>query len=55
MLKDLACEKGDRFILRTMSSSMPLAGNVSVNILRHQPDGNWLIALDNPWGTNIVA
>jgi len=36
------------------------AGAVQMNgrssdILRHQLDGNWLIALDNPWGTNIVA
>lgn len=27
----------------------------SADILRRQPDGNWLIALDNPWGTDIVA
>ena len=27
----------------------------SSGILRCQPDGNWLIALDNPWGTDIVA
>ncbi len=27
----------------------------SSDILRCQPDGNWLIALDNPWGTDIVA
>ncbi|HEX9757349.1 MAG TPA: DUF4440 domain-containing protein [Nitrospiria bacterium] len=27
----------------------------SSDILRRQPDRNWLIALDNPWGTNIVA
>jgi ketosteroid isomerase-like protein len=27
----------------------------SSDILRRQPDGNWLIALDNPWGTDIVA
>lgn len=27
----------------------------SSDILRRQPDGNWLIAVDNPWGTDIVA
>jgi ketosteroid isomerase-like protein len=27
----------------------------SADILRRQSDGNWLIALDNPWGTDIVA
>lgn len=27
----------------------------SSDILRRQPNGNWLIALDNPWGTDIVA
>lgn len=27
----------------------------SSDILRRQPDENWLIALDNPWGTDIVA
>lgn len=24
-------------------------------ILRRQADGNWLIALDNPWGADVVA
>lgn len=27
----------------------------SSDVLRRQPDGNWLIVLDNPWGTDIVA
>ena len=27
----------------------------SSDILRRQSDGNWLIALDNPWGTDILA
>lgn len=26
----------------------------SSDILRRQPDGKWLIALDNPWGTDIL-
>lgn len=27
----------------------------SSDILRRQLDGDWLIALDNPWGTDIVV
>lgn len=27
----------------------------STDIVRRQPEGHWLIALDNPWGTDIVA
>ncbi len=27
----------------------------SSDILRRQSNGSWLIALDNPWGTDIVA
>ena len=27
---------------------------VSSDILRRQPDGQWLIAIDNPWGTGII-
>lgn len=27
----------------------------SSDVLRRQPDGNWLIAVDNPWGTGIVT
>jgi len=26
----------------------------SCDILRRQPDGRWLIALDNPWGTALL-
>jgi uncharacterized protein (TIGR02246 family) len=29
-------------------------GGVSSNILRHQRDGRWLIAVDNPWGAKIL-
>lgn len=29
-------------------------GGRSSDILRRQPDGKWLIALDNPWGTDIL-
>ena len=27
----------------------------SADVLRRQPDGRWLIAIDNPWGTDIVT
>jgi Ketosteroid isomerase homolog len=26
----------------------------SSDVLRRQPDGNWLIAIDNPWGPDIL-
>lgn len=29
-------------------------GGRSSDVLRRQPDGKWLIALDNPWGTDIL-
>jgi uncharacterized protein (TIGR02246 family) len=27
----------------------------SCDLLRRQANGNWLIAIDNPWGTDILA
>ena len=30
-------------------------GGVSSDVLRRQPNGRWLIAVDNPWGTSIVS
>jgi uncharacterized protein (TIGR02246 family) len=27
----------------------------SADILRRQPDGRWLIALDNPWGAKVLG
>jgi ketosteroid isomerase-like protein len=35
-------------------SPMQLGGRSS-DVLRRQPDGNWLIALDNPFGAEILA
>jgi len=29
-------------------------GGESTDVLRRQKDGRWLIALDNPWGTQIL-
>lgn len=28
---------------------------VSSDVLRRQPDGRWLVAIDNPWGTGIIG
>jgi uncharacterized protein (TIGR02246 family) len=28
---------------------------ISSDVLRRQKDGQWLIAVDNPWGTSIVS
>ena len=30
-------------------------GGRSTDIVRRQPGGHWLIALDNPWGTDLVT
>lgn len=27
---------------------------MSSDVLRRQPDGRWLVAIDNPWGTSII-
>ena len=29
-------------------------GGESTDVLRRQQDGRWLIALDNPWGAQIL-
>jgi ketosteroid isomerase-like protein len=45
-----------RWILRgtdPAGNPVQMSGRSS-DILRRQPDGNWLIALDNPLGTDIV-
>lgn len=26
----------------------------TTDILRRQPDGNWLLAIDNPWGSSLL-
>ena len=30
-------------------------GGLSSDVLRRQPDGRWLVAVDNPWGTGILG
>lgn len=27
---------------------------MSSDVFRQQPEGNWLVAIDNPWGTSII-
>jgi ketosteroid isomerase-like protein len=27
----------------------------STDVLRRQPDGRWLIAIDDPWGTQLLG
>ena len=34
--------------------AISMAGESS-DVLRRQPDGRWLIALDNPWGSGLLA
>lgn len=31
------------------------AGGTSADVLRRQPDGQWRIAIDNPWGAAVLA
>ncbi len=37
------------------SGKVVVMGGESADILRRQKDGRWLIALDNPWGTQILS
>lgn len=40
----------------TDPSGQPVAmGGESSDILRRQADGRWLIALDNPWGAQVLT
>ena len=44
----------------TMSATDPSGKSIQMkgrtaDVLRRQPDGNWLIAFDNPWGTAILG
>lgn len=32
-----------------------LLSGESTDVLRRQPDGRWLIALDNPWGAQLLS
>ena len=39
----------------TDADGKPFAWQGRTNdVLRKQPDGNWLLSLDNPWGTALL-
>lgn len=40
----------------TFPDGKPLEmSGASSDVLRRQPDGRWLVAVDNPWGTEILS
>src|SRR5262245_19892215 len=52
---DIALYVGRWTLKGTDPSGQPVSlGGDSSDILRRQPDGGWLIALDNPWGARIL-
>jgi uncharacterized protein (TIGR02246 family) len=54
-IDDVALYLG-RWVLRgTDPGGQPVSmGGESTDILRRQPDGRWLIAIDNPWGGRVL-
>ena len=61
--KDYTIERGDValfFSAWTLTGTAPdgtpvQMGDVSSDVLRRQPNGAWLIAIDNPWGSAVAA
>jgi ketosteroid isomerase-like protein len=53
---DIALYLG-RWTLRGIDpNGQPLAlAGESTDVLRRQPDGRWLIAVDNPWGVQLIG
>jgi uncharacterized protein (TIGR02246 family) len=52
---DVALYLGRWSLRGTGPDGKPLAmGGESTDVLRRQKDGRWLIALDNPWGSQIL-
>ena len=52
---DVALYIGRWTLHGTDPSGQPIAmGGESADILRKQPDGRWLIAIDNPWGARVL-
>lgn len=49
----LYCSKWNMACTTPDGNPMELSGTSS-DVLRQQPDGHWLIAIDNPWGTSII-
>jgi len=53
--QDVALYIGRWSLNGTDPSGKPVSmGGESTDVLRRQPDGRWLIALDNPWGAQIL-
>jgi len=53
---DVALYMGRWSLRGTDPAGKPLVmAGESADILRRQEDGRWLIALDNPWGAQILA
>ncbi len=46
-----------RWTLRGTDSAgqVVMLSGESTDVLRRQPDGRWLIALDNPWGAQLLS
>ncbi len=59
---DTVLEAGDTALFHaawTMIGVDPAGNDVRIegrssDVLRRQPDGNWKIAVDNPWGTAVL-
>lgn len=49
----LYCSKWNMVCNSPDGKPMEING-VSSDVFRQQPDGNWLVAVDNPWGTTIL-
>lgn len=53
--EDIALHVGRWTLEGTDPAGQPVSmGGVSSDVLRRQPDGRWLIAVDNPWGAQIL-
>jgi len=53
---DIALYMGRWTLLGTDPAGQPISmGGESSDILRRQADGRWLIAVDNPWGGQILG
>jgi ketosteroid isomerase-like protein len=52
---DIALYLGRWKLLGTDPTGQPITlSGESTDVLRRQPDGRWLIAVDNPWGIQLI-
>lgn len=49
----LYCSKWSMVCYSPDGGTMEING-ISSDVFRQQPDGSWLVAIDNPWGTSII-